>query len=88
MRYVVPTRRLAVLSAEMAASKGPFAGYEQNQDSMLDVMRLHRDAARMIDIGHAPRRTFRGRRRVGLPPATPRPILRPSQGLKRCHGRQ
>jgi len=43
------------LSAEMAASKGPFAGYAQNRDSMLEVMRQHRDAARAIDTGFAPR---------------------------------
>ena len=43
------------LSAEMAASKGPFAGYEKNRDSMLGVMKLHRDAARGIDPTLAPR---------------------------------
>ncbi len=43
------------LSAEMAASKGPFRGYAANADSMLGVMRLHREAARKIDPTHAPR---------------------------------
>ncbi|MFM7231386.1 MAG: vitamin B12-dependent ribonucleotide reductase [bacterium] len=43
------------LSAEMAASKGAFAGYERNRDSMLGVMKLHRDAARAIDPTLAPR---------------------------------
>ncbi len=43
------------LSAEMAASKGPFEGYAPNRDGMLDVMRLHRAAARAIDHMHAPR---------------------------------
>ena len=43
------------LSAEMAASKGPFRGFEQNRDSMLGVMRLHREAARAIDPALAPR---------------------------------
>ncbi len=43
------------LSAEMAASKGPFRGYARNADSMLGVMRLHREAARAIDPTHAPR---------------------------------
>ena len=43
------------LSAEMAASKGPFAGFSENRDSMLEVMCLHRDAARAIDTGLAPR---------------------------------
>jgi len=43
------------LSAEMAASKGPFRGYAGNADSMMSVMRLHREAARAIDPAHAPR---------------------------------
>jgi ribonucleoside-diphosphate reductase alpha chain len=43
------------LSAEIASSTGPFAGYAENQDSMLGVMRLHRDAARAIDGTLAPR---------------------------------
>lgn len=32
-------------SAEIAACKGPFPEYEKNRESMLDVMRMHRDAA-------------------------------------------
>jgi ribonucleoside-diphosphate reductase alpha chain len=43
------------LSAEIASSTGPFNGYAQNQESMLGVMRLHRDAARAIDGTLAPR---------------------------------
>jgi ribonucleoside-diphosphate reductase alpha chain len=43
------------LSAEIASSTGAFAGYAQNQDPMLGVMRLHRDAARAIDGTLAPR---------------------------------
>src|SRR2546426_4585434 len=43
------------LSAEMAASRGPFAGYRANRDSMLEVMKLHCDAARAIDHALAPR---------------------------------
>ncbi len=43
------------LSAELAASKGPFRGFEQNRDSMLGVMRLHREGARAIDPALAPR---------------------------------
>jgi ribonucleoside-diphosphate reductase alpha chain len=39
----------------MAASKGPFEGYAANRDSMLEVMRLHRDAARLVDASLAPR---------------------------------
>ena len=36
-------------SAEIAGSVGAFDGYENNQDSMLDVMRMHREAAYNID---------------------------------------
>lgn len=38
-------------SAEIAANPriGPFEGYEENRESMLDVMRMHRDAADEID---------------------------------------
>ncbi|HEY2515451.1 MAG TPA: vitamin B12-dependent ribonucleotide reductase, partial [Polyangiaceae bacterium] len=36
-------------SAEMAASKGPFAGYAKNREPMLRVMNMHRDAAYAID---------------------------------------
>jgi len=51
----IMTGEAYALSAEMAASKGPFAGYAENRDSMLDVMRLHREAARSIDPAFAPR---------------------------------
>src|SRR5437667_4273613 len=51
----IMTGEAYALSAEMAASKGPFPGYTVNGDSMLDVMRLHRDAASAIDHAHAPR---------------------------------
>ena len=51
----VLTGEAYALSAEMAASKGPFEGYAANRDSMLDVIRLHRDAARAIDASLAPR---------------------------------
>src|SRR5438093_1505635 len=51
----IMTGEAYALSAEMAASKGPFPGYTVNGDSMLDVMRLHRDAAGAIDHAHAPR---------------------------------
>ena len=51
----IMTGEAYALSAEMAASKGPFDGFPTNRDSMLGVMRLHRDAARAIDHLHAPR---------------------------------
>ncbi len=51
----IMTGEAYALSAEMAASKGPFRGFEQNRDSMLGVMRQHREAARAIDPTLAPR---------------------------------
>ena len=42
-------------SAEMAATKGPFAGFAKNREPMLRVMRMHRDAA----YAHQPRRSAR-----------------------------
>src|SRR6185295_15028194 len=51
----IMTGEAYALSAEMASSKGPFQGYAHNRDSMLEVMRLHRAAARSIDHAHAPR---------------------------------
>jgi ribonucleoside-diphosphate reductase alpha chain len=43
------------MSAEMAASKGAFEGFAVNRDSMMDVMRMHREAAKEIDASLAPR---------------------------------
>src|SRR5262245_9164826 len=51
----IMTGEAYALSAEMAASKGAFTGFEKNRDSMLGVMRLHREAARAIDPTLAPR---------------------------------
>src|SRR6185503_13671461 len=36
-------------SARTAARMGPFAGYPNNADAMLDVLRMHRDEAAKID---------------------------------------
>ncbi len=36
-------------SARTAARMGPFAGYTENREAMLDVLRMHRDAAAHID---------------------------------------
>ncbi|HET6915487.1 MAG TPA: vitamin B12-dependent ribonucleotide reductase [Acidimicrobiales bacterium] len=36
-------------SARTAARMGPFAGYQQNREPMLDVLKMHRDAASRID---------------------------------------
>ncbi len=45
-------------SAEIAGSIGAFAGYENNQDSMLDVMRMHREVAYNIDPAACPSDLF------------------------------
>jgi len=42
------------VSAEVAAHKGPFAGYAKNSVPMLRVMRKHRDAAYAIDAASCP----------------------------------
>ena len=36
-------------SSEMAGNVGPFAGYKENEQPMLDVMQMHRDAVEEID---------------------------------------
>jgi ribonucleoside-diphosphate reductase alpha chain len=41
--------RAYATSAEIAARKGPFPGYSKNQESMLEVMNMHRDAAYAIE---------------------------------------
>jgi len=51
----IMTGEAYALSAEMAASKGPFEGFAGNRDAMLEVMRLHREAAHAIDLSRAPR---------------------------------
>ncbi|HVY48498.1 MAG TPA: vitamin B12-dependent ribonucleotide reductase [Minicystis sp.] len=47
------------VSAEMAASKGPFAGFAKNREPMLRVMRMHRDAAYAIDRDRCPESLWR-----------------------------
>jgi ribonucleoside-diphosphate reductase alpha chain len=38
-----------VTSARTASRMGPFAGFQENRDAMLNVLRMHRDAAADID---------------------------------------
>ncbi|MFO0556324.1 MAG: vitamin B12-dependent ribonucleotide reductase [Polyangiaceae bacterium] len=47
------------ISAEMAATKGPFAGFQKNRDPMLRVMNMHRDAAYQINRDRCPTELFR-----------------------------
>jgi ribonucleoside-diphosphate reductase alpha chain len=42
------------VSAEIAASKGAFAGFDKNREPMLRVMRQHREAAYAIDRDQCP----------------------------------
>src|SRR5262245_2363704 len=51
----IMTGEAYALSAEMAGTKGPFEGFAANRDSMMEVMRLPRGAARAIDPALAPR---------------------------------
>ena len=50
----VMTGEAYALSAEMASSKGPFQGYAHNRESMLEVMRMHRDSVQNIERDLAP----------------------------------
>ncbi|MCU0681499.1 MAG: vitamin B12-dependent ribonucleotide reductase [Polyangiaceae bacterium] len=49
-------------SADIAGSKGPFAGYAKNREPMLRVMRMHRDAAYDIDREACPEPLWRAAR--------------------------
>src|SRR2546430_4218809 len=51
----IMTGEAYALSAEMAAAKGAFQGYALNRESMLEVMRMHRDSVNNIDHALAPR---------------------------------
>jgi ribonucleoside-diphosphate reductase alpha chain len=50
----IMTGEAYALSAEMAAAKGPFQGYALNRESMLEVIRMHRDSVNNIDHALAP----------------------------------
>jgi ribonucleoside-diphosphate reductase alpha chain len=41
-------------SARMASRLGPFAGFDQNRDAMLNVLKMHRDAVNGIDEERVP----------------------------------
>lgn len=42
------------MSAEVARSVGPFPGYLRNREPMLEVMRMHRDAVKKIEVNKIP----------------------------------
>ena len=46
-------------SARIAEAKGPFAGYPRNSEPMLEVMRMHREAAHALDSTMVPDRLAR-----------------------------
>ena len=48
-----------IASAEMAATKGPFAGFAKNREPMLRVMGMHRDAAYAIRRDDCPTELWR-----------------------------
>ncbi len=48
-----------VASAEIAATKGAFAGYAKNREPMLRVMRMHQDAAYAINRDQCPEALYR-----------------------------
>jgi ribonucleoside-diphosphate reductase alpha chain len=41
-------------SARIAAALAPFAGFAENREAMMGVMRKHRDAVKRIDVAHVP----------------------------------
>jgi ribonucleoside-diphosphate reductase alpha chain len=41
-------------SAELARSVGPFPGFAKNREPMLEVMRMHRDAVKKIEVNKMP----------------------------------
>ncbi len=47
------------VSAEMAASRGPFFGYAKNREPMLRVMGMHRDGAYALDRDKCPEALWR-----------------------------
>jgi len=42
------------VSAQLASLVGPFPRYKENRESMLDVIRMHRDAVKKIDVEKMP----------------------------------
>ena len=43
------TGQAYLMSAKIAGEVGPFAGYEENREPFLEVMRMHRDSVKAID---------------------------------------
>ena len=47
-------------SSRISSKLGPFPGYEENRESFLEVMRLHRNALQKIDSKHVPKDVLQG----------------------------
>ncbi len=45
----IMTGQAYLMSAKIAGEVGPFAGFEQNREPFLEVMRMHRDSVKAID---------------------------------------
>lgn len=51
-------------SARIAESTGPFPGYPKNEESFLDVIRMHRESVNRIDSGQLPAAVFEAAKTV------------------------
>ncbi len=60
----IMTGEACAQSARIAEATGPFAGYGKNRKAMLDVMRMHRDAAYELDDDLLPSSLARAARHV------------------------
>jgi ribonucleoside-diphosphate reductase alpha chain len=47
-------------SSRIASKLGPFPGYEENRESFVEVMRMHRNALQKIDSKHVPKDVLQG----------------------------
>jgi len=54
-------------SSRICGAHGPFPGYEENREPMLDVIRMHREAMRGINGTRADGIVHGGRRNRGTP---------------------
>jgi len=60
----VMTGHAYAVSAFLAERKGPFPGYFKNRESMLEVIKMHRDASHQIDAGQLPEEVALASRQV------------------------
>ncbi|MGA9750532.1 MAG: vitamin B12-dependent ribonucleotide reductase [Acidobacteriota bacterium] len=48
------TGQAYLVSSLLAKRKGPFPGYAKNRESMLDVIKMHRDASHKVELDYLP----------------------------------